>query len=127
MKVEITYKYDAKNNIFYKFHYGGITFEDVIDSWNEIIGKNAIPDGTSRFILDYRKAQYLPEIKEIKRLTNFYKAYDHIFADSKMALLMDKPDQVIIPILVDQEVDRISFKPFCTHEGAVTWLKSSEA
>lgn len=125
MKTGITYDYDPGTGIFRKIHFGDIVFEDVINSWNEIIGENAIPDGTSRFILDYINATFLTDNNGTTQLVKFYKAYSHIFSGSKIALIMNKPDQVILPILVDQEVSGISFKPFCTYEGAIEWLKPS--
>ena len=125
MRPKITYDYDPGTGIFSKIHYGNIVFEDVINSWNEIIGKNAIPDGTSRFILDYINATFLTDDDGTTQLVKFYKAYSHIFSGSKIALIMNKPDQVILPILVDHEVDGIFFKPFCTYEGALEWLKPS--
>ena len=39
MKTGITYDYDPGTGIFRKIHFGDIVFEDVINSWNEIIGK----------------------------------------------------------------------------------------
>lgn len=122
MKVEITYKYDSTTGIFHKIHRGDVSFDDIINSWNELIGKNTIPDGTCRFLLDYLKSRYLPAEHGVTDLVKFYKAYDHIFANSKIAVLMDKPDQIIIPILMDYELPTISFKPFCTYDAAISWL-----
>lgn len=127
LKMEITYRYDSETQIFYKTYSGDVSFQDVMDSWNEIIGSNSIPDGTTLFLLDYLSATYLPAEHGVKELVKFYKAYNHIFVNCKMALLMDKPDQVIVPILVGDELPTTFFKPFCTQEAAVTWLKKNNS
>lgn len=116
------YWYDKKNGVFYKVQKGEVCFEDMIDSWNDIIGKNKIPDNTNKFILDYLQARHNISTDEIAKIIKFYRAYNHVFENAKIAFITNDPDQTTLPILINNEIASISFKPFSTKEAAINWL-----
>lgn len=122
MSSKMDYQYDDETGIFYKFYYGNIYLTDLMLSWEYIIKKKAIPQFTKKFILDYRKGVLIAGPDAVKNIAELYTKYDHIFSGSKVALIMEEPDQVIFPILVNEEQSLVKFKPFYTVEAAIEWL-----
>ena len=123
MENKITHFHDSDTNIFYKYYNGDIYLNDIISDWNRLIDNQKLPTGVKRFILDYRKANLLTPPNQAKDIADFYKENPSAFEQSKIALIMEKPDQVILPILANEECPGyIEFKPFCTLEGAFDWV-----
>lgn len=118
-------RYDEARRIFYKIYSGDIYFHDLVDTWNEMIGQNLIPEDTCRFVLDYSNATFISSPSGVDDICKFFRAYNHVFAHSRLALIMQKPDQVILPILVNNELTSISVKPFYTLEAGTRWVSAS--
>ena len=56
-------------------------------------------------------------------IANFYKENASWFHHAKIALIMQKPEQVVIPILANEEcMDMLEFRPFYTMEAAFNWV-----
>lgn len=115
-------QYDAENKIFHKHYFGNIGLADMLFSWENIINKNLIPKNTKRFILDYRKATLTIPPQTAKDIAAFYSKHADIFSHSQVAMIMENPNDVIFPILVNDELAIVNFKPFYTMEGAMDWL-----
>lgn len=115
-------QYDAATGIFYKFYSGSVEFDDIVHSWNEIIENGLIPEKTHKFLLDYSKANYVSGPETARKIAQFYKQNQRIFSGAKIALIMQRPNQVIFPILVDAECAFMSVKPFYTLDAARNWL-----
>lgn len=123
MGVKIEHRYDSEAKIFYKYFYGDIIFNDIITDWLLLIQKKQLPSGVKRFILDYRKAKLLATAGSAKDIASFYKKHALWFQQSKVALIMQNPDEVIIPILANEEcAGLLEFRPFYTLDGALEWV-----
>ncbi|UII33138.1 hypothetical protein LVD17_04765 [Fulvivirga ulvae] len=123
MEKKITHWYDAESKIFYKYYYGDIEYIDLIEDWSKLIAENKIPKGVKKFILDYRKANLLTPPHMAMEIANFYKENISWFHHAKVALIMQKPEQVVIPILANEECsDELEFRPFYTLEAAFSWV-----
>ena len=114
--------YDQEKGIFYKKLFGDVYLSDLIESWESIIQSKLFPDNTKRFIIDYQNAHLRVSPDRAKDIANIYKERNHIFFNAKVALIMQKPEQVIMPILVNDEQCGVEFKPFYTEEAALEWL-----
>jgi len=119
IKVQVALDYD----ILYKKYFGEISLEDVFSSWKNIIEENQIPNTINKFLLDYREASLMFTIDSIEEIVNFYREHDAVFEDSKIALLMETPEQVVFPYLLKYERPSLSIKAFYTYEAALSWLK----
>ncbi|ELR70847.1 hypothetical protein C900_03282 [Fulvivirga imtechensis AK7] len=122
MDKKVNCYYDQEKGIFYKKLSGDIYLGDLITSWESIIHAKLFPDHTKQFIIDYREARLRVDPDRVKDIANIYKERNHIFSKAKVALIMQKPEQVIMPILVNEEQCGVEFKPFYTEEAAVEWL-----
>lgn len=116
------YKYDNATQIFYKYYSGSVSIQDLRASWQEIIDNDGIPVNTKRFLLDYTKATYIVTARSAEDILEFYKSNKQIFRGAKIALIMQEPDQVVVPILVNESSSLATFKPFYTESAAVEWL-----
>ncbi|MBL6447079.1 hypothetical protein JMN32_12225 [Fulvivirga sp. 29W222] len=120
---KITHWYDTEFSIFYKYYYGDIEYKDLVSDWTQLINEGKIPQGVKKFILDYRKADLLAPPHMAIDIANFYKENIDCFLNARVALIMQKPDQVVLPILANQECQEVlKFKPFYTLEAAFNWV-----
>ena len=108
--------------IFYKNYYGEISFEDLVASWEEVINQKLIPDNVKRFVINYKEATILFPPKHTKDIANFYNLHNDIFAQSKIAMVMETPNQVVFPQLIQEEDINFTVRTFYTSEAAVEWL-----
>ena len=121
---KVEYYYDSVTRIFYKSYFGNITFKDIVGSWEYAIRENLIPAETIGFILDYRGVGLNLEIKDAGSITGFYDQHLDIFANKKIALVMENPDQVISPILAQIKGTRYFPRAFASKGPAVVWVQS---
>lgn len=121
-KLKIDYYYDPATKIFYKHYFGEIYLEDVLSSWEHILNKNKIPKNTKKFILDYRKGTLIATPEAAGHIADMYENHETIFGGARVAMIMDRPDQVIFPLLVNMEQSIVEFKPFFSLESAIGWL-----
>lgn len=117
-------RYDTETGIFYKYYFGNIEFNDIVYSWNEIIENRIIPEKTSKFILDYTSATYTSAPETASKIAQFYKQNEHIFSGARLAFIMQRSNQVILPVVVDAECSFMSVKPFFTIDRAQYWLRN---
>ena len=87
-----------------------------------IIMKKIIPSDIKKFILDYRGANIMYGPEKSKDIAKFYAMHDKVFGKSKIALVMDKPEQVVFPMLVETEGVNFMLHPFFSIEAALEWV-----
>ncbi|MDA3880619.1 MAG: hypothetical protein PF436_09545 [Prolixibacteraceae bacterium] len=123
--MENTFKYffNEKTKIFYKYYLGNISFDDIQNSWDNIISNNLIPDETVGFIIDYRDATLQMESAEHQKIVTYYQKNIEIFKDKKIAIITEDPKDIVIPTLVRLKDKGYSSKPFSTESAAINWIK----
>lgn len=122
MDKNFTFQFSNSLGIFFKYYYGDITLEDIKNSWEYIIHNQAIPEETKGFILDYRGAVLnIPPIQSAE-IANFYKSHLEIFGGLKIAILTDKPKNVVISVLVESKNEGYQSRPFSTMQAAIAWV-----
>ncbi|MBE0651718.1 MAG: hypothetical protein IH595_12875 [Bacteroidales bacterium] len=124
MNEKVTFQFSHSLGIFFKHYYGNITLEDIISSWENIIDNHLIPAETKGFVLDYRNAIIKVSPGHSASIANFYKSHLEVFNNLKIAILTDKPENVVISILVESKDEGYQSKPFSTMEAAVRWVLS---
>jgi len=116
------YEFNSSLGILFKYYYGEITIEDIINSWNYAFENNLIPDDNKGFILDYRQASFRIGAHEYKEIPKFYKLHPEIFFNRKIAIITLSPKDIVIPYLVKKQDDGYYSRPFSTHESAINWI-----
>lgn len=118
------YSYDQELKVLFKYYYGTISLDDIRESWEHAFTSHLIPHGTKAFILDYREATFDLHIRDTHGIAAFYRDNIKHFQDARIAIITERPDQVVIPTLVEQLDDGYSSRPFFTMEAALAWVTS---
>jgi len=123
--MNFSFSFDKKTKILYKTYFDGITVNDITSSWLYAFEKKLIPKETKGFIVDYRSSSMNFDPEMHTEIAKFYQQNIHVFGNQKVAVLTEKPKDVVISILV-KEMDRgYESKPFSTMEAAVDWILST--
>ncbi|WP_111710203.1 hypothetical protein [Lutibacter citreus] len=122
MTEKFEYSFNNSLGILFKTYYGPITINDIESSWEYAFEKGLIPKEKKGFILDYRKSNFNIKIKEHNSIVNFYKKHIDIFGNYKIAIITEKPKDIVIPMLVEYQDNGYSSKPFSTVEAAIIWI-----
>lgn len=120
--LKFRYEFNKENKILYKQYYGNLTYEEIISSWEYAFKNNLIPEETKGFLMDYREASISSPIKEHVKLPEFFQQHLNIFGKRKMAVITNKPKDIVIPIMIKQKEYNFVSEPFSTEEGAIKWL-----
>lgn len=124
MEASITTDFDIVRKIFIKVYVGKISLDFIIQTWNDNISGGIIPKETKRFIIDYSEATIDFSKELIGELADFYKSHNDLFGQSKMAMIMVTPDQVVFPYLLEMQGIDFEIKTFFTRKAATDWLGS---
>jgi hypothetical protein len=119
---KFNYAFDEKNGILFKKYFGNISVDDIKASWLYAFENHVIPPNTKGFLLDYREASFALSPDENKEISGFYKQHIQFFRDCKVAIVTEKPKDIVIPILVKQNDDGYKSEPFYTIKSAVEWI-----
>ncbi|WP_298364268.1 hypothetical protein [uncultured Lutibacter sp.] len=124
IKHNIKFKFDSSLGILFKYHYGLITIEDIKSSWLYAFENNIIPKENKGFILDFRNSKFNIKLSEHAEIADFYKNNLDVFGNFKIAIITDKPKDIVVPILVQYLDDGYTSCPFSTPEAAINWILS---
>lgn len=122
MDPKTEYKFDKSTGILYKYYHGIVTLDVIISSWEYAINSNIIPKKVRGFILDFRGTTLKLNIKETSDIADFYGQHPDIFKNKKVALIMQEPEQVVFPIIIESENIEFIPRPFYTEEAAIKWI-----
>jgi hypothetical protein len=116
--------YLSDEGILVKNYYGIITIKDIRDTWEDAISNRLIPEDVKGFVLDYSKASFGIRIEEYIEIPNFYKDHLEIFANTKIAIVTQNSEDIVIPILAAKEDFGYLSRPFSTIEAAIKWISN---
>ena len=116
------FTYNEATRIFKKNYLGNVTLKKITDSWNELIEKEAIPNETVGFILDYRKAHFNIPLRELKGIGEYYRRNIKTFEGKKIAILTEKANDIVVPVIVQKDDDGYVSMPFSTLKAAEQWI-----
>ncbi len=116
------FEFNSANGIMFKYYFGGISFEDIVNSWEYAIENNLIPKETKGFIIDFTNATLISPVSKHYILADFYRNHPDIFHHHKIAIITINPKEVVVPILLRQQDFGSITMPFSTLEGAIDWI-----
>jgi len=110
------------NSILVREFRGEINLDDIVNSWKYIIKQHLITSETKGIINNFLPCEklfldlesfkiliaYLKEIKSTKQL--------------KIAVITNKPDIIIFPMLGENQEQELNIKPFTTIKAATNWI-----
>ncbi|NLU40424.1 MAG: hypothetical protein GXX78_16210 [Bacteroidales bacterium] len=101
-----------------------VSFSDFVSSWQYIISNNFLPSDAKGILLDYRKATILSPIDEALKVSDYFSVNGNVFQHKKIAFVTETPEQIILPILIQEYSVECESRPFSTVEAAVRWITS---
>jgi len=124
-ETRFTYEFDEQTGILFKNYFGPVSLKSLTSSWDDAISKQLIPANTKGFILDYRKGSLQIGLNEFTAIPEYYKSHPEIFENKKIAIIVDKPREIVVPMLVREQDSGYESKPFATVEAAKQWILES--
>ena len=78
------------------------------------------------FVLDYREATFNFKVTESTKIAEYYRTHLDVFGNCKIAVVTQKPKDVVVPAIVETHDDGYLSKPFYTKEAAINWVLDSQ-
>ena len=122
MKKKTSYNFDSELGIVFKNYYGDISVDDIRETWLEAFEEGLVPPEANGFVLDYREARFSFPIESFKAIPDFYRENIERFRNKRIAIITDKPSDIVIPILVKSLDDGYSPREFTTRDAAIEWV-----
>lgn len=116
------FEYDPEKKIVYKRHFGSISKEDIFNSWDHAIAQKLIPLETSGFIVDFRNAHLGIKMMDVKAIPHYFDLHSDIFGGKKMAVIVNTPEEIVFPVVIEHAKKSYFLKPFSTEEAALKWI-----
>ncbi len=117
------FDFDLQNRILFKYYYGDIWMETIINTWKEALAEEIIPNNTVGFIIDYRKANICFNPERHAEVPDFYQANLDVFGNKRIAFVTDNPRDIVYPILFQSKDRGYTSQPFSTMEAAIRWVQ----
>ncbi len=121
-KKNIQFDFDIKGSVLFKRHFGDVSFDAITEAWDWAFENKIVPEGTNRYLLDYRDALILDIAKSSELIVGYYRLHIDRFKGSKVAIVSTNPKNVALSMLMCRVDDGYTVKPFSTIEMALEWL-----
>lgn len=108
--------------VLYKSFKGTITARDFELQWQLAIDNNVISSDILGFIIDCRHAVFKIDAEETSIITKIFRDNPNVFRNKKLAYITRLPEQIILPILLQEHDYNYQTKPFSTKEAALNWI-----
>ena len=122
MNCQVHTSYDPDSEIFFKVYSGDVHLKDIFSSWEKVIKSDSIRSDNKKIVIDYSAANILFPPEGLPAIADFYNNHDAFFGESKIAMVMISPRQVVFPHLMELEDINFSIKVFFTVNAAIRWL-----
>lgn len=119
---EEKFKYEYKDSIVFKSYFGLITVNDVKKSWLDAFEKKLFPEKNIGFVLDYRAAHFDIEPGRHIEIPKFYREHPDVFENKRIAVVTEKPEDVVYPMLIRLQDRDYESRPFSTMNAAINWV-----
>lgn len=113
--------FDEKTLILHKHYFGIITVQDILTSWKEAIQNDHVCTDYKRFLLDYRNAHFNVALDHVPKISEFYQKQT-VFFNARIAVITYHPEDIVVPILLQNSGGNYSIRPFSTSNAASNWL-----
>jgi hypothetical protein len=121
-ELKFRYEFDRQSSILYKYYYGPTDMKMIAGSWDYAIENQLIPAETKGFIIDYRQASVQIELSNYSAIPAYYKAHPEHFEGKKVAVIVNTPKDIIVPLMIRRKIADFDTQTFSTTEAAVAWI-----
>ncbi len=113
---------DDEKNIFFKEYFGKITFEDVVKTWDLLLENNQMPENIKGIVLNYLQAEMDMGPEAAEKIVKYYGNHPEAFIGKRIAIVTERPKDIIVPVLMREEVKEFEVRPFSTIDAACQWI-----
>ena len=117
MKVSV----EVVDNVILRCFTGDVGYQDILNSWNDILTKFEDLTAYNGFISDFLEADMHHEDNNLNELVDFLKNHLDKISGMKLAIVMDTP-HVTRTIMMDQKMKSLHIRPFTTRQTAFDWI-----
>ena len=117
MKVSV----EVVDNVILRCFTGDVGYQDILNSWDDILTKFEDLTAYNGFISDFLEADMHHEDNNLNELVDFLKNHLDKISGMKLAIVMDTP-HVTRTIMMDQKMKSLHIRPFTTRQTAFDWI-----
>ncbi len=117
----VSYSYSEDGLILIREFRNKVTMKDIIDSWEEIVMKDMIPQNVKGVVTNFNSCELNINPGELDEIYNFFQRNIHYMMNLKIAVVIDSP-KVVFPTLFKLRYSAILLESFCTKEAAIKWI-----
>lgn len=120
--METKYQYNDITHILTKDHFGVFSYDNIVETWDYAIDNSLIPCSTKGFFIDFSEATLDLRVGQEKKLINYFDTKPDFFKDKKIAVIVNTPQEIIFPLMVENSSKTFILKAFSTRSAAENWL-----
>ena len=122
--MEYILEYRSDSKILYRKFQGKVTFEEVMESWKDLVRNNKIGPQVIGILNDFTFAELIMDRENLAELMAFFQSHNEIFERIKLAVVMIIPETIVLPVLASQNYPQFKIEAFSTVEAAEKWLRT---
>lgn len=122
--MEYILEYRSDSKILYRKFQGKVTFEEVMESWKDLVRNNKIGLQVIGILNDFTFAELIMDRENLAELMAFFQSHNEIFERIKLAVVMIIPETIVLPVLASQNYPQFKIEAFSTVEAAERWLRT---
>ncbi len=115
-------KYIDDNKILVRSIRGKADFEEIFDSWKDLINEDYFAPPVIGMINDYCGAELKVDISDMKKIKVLLEDYPDIFKSVKIAVVVDSFKNIVYPMIVEKVSEQANVRPFSTVKAARDWI-----
>jgi len=119
---EVTYDIITKNDlkvVIRKFN-GIVDVEDVLDSF-KYIQKEMLDEKVLGVVTNFDESVMNINLSQLQEVIKYLKTTPE-FHQVKLAVVVNSPDKIVIPMMAQAKTEEAIIKPFSSENAAVNWI-----
>ena len=122
MQYEFEYSSDSK--ILIRSFKGKISFKEVLEYWDDLIWNKKMDPPLIGVLNDFTYAELMMDRENLDHLMGYFESHMKIFKRIKIAVVMIRPENIVLPVLASQNYPQFKIQAFSTVTAAEEWLRS---
>ena len=121
----LNYKHNRHpETILFRQFSGKIQKEDIIESWGQIIDNEHLNKNITGIINNLNGSEFLLSLDDFNFLMKFLNKHETI-KKLKIAVVADSPENIIFPMIGEEQEKELNIKPFSSNRAAEEWILSN--
>lgn len=123
MKTKNSLRYDHESEVLIAEYRDGISINELLTSWKEIIPACQAFNGMSGMVLDFSDANFDFPAPHHEKIVDFIKLNLSFFEKCRVGIVANNPHNIVVAMLIARADYRYCFRPFTTLKAALLWVQ----